>query len=377
MQSVSADFLAEIKHSHTSYSYADVITATGQTTRLTITGGGVTVDRTAANRRRASITAIDPLGLLTPLSSVSPLAPYGSTMKIYRGVKYVSGKLAGTTEVVPLGTFRISTATAAETDTGTPEIAIDAYDLSRTVGRQTFTEPYTITSGTNIVTAIKAIIARAVDDVIYDQFTSTVTTTADQTYDTSDNPWDVVGVLAQAIGCEVYFTALNHVKIAPPIDVDHLPAPVWTFEEGNGCTMLELDVDFTDDPGYNGVVVIGQSTGDATTAPVRSVQWDDNPSSPTYYLGPYGQVPQVVQLNNIATQADADAAAKAQLNLVLGFLNQLSVSSTVNPALDADDVVAVKSAKSGINDSYAIDALTIPLEAGGTMGLTLRQKRTT
>ena len=344
---------------------------------MTLTGGTVEVDRTASVRRRASITCIDPLGKLTPLSAVSPLAPYGSMMTVYRGVKYTSGRLAGTSEVVTLGTFRISTATAVETDTGTPEIAIDAYDLSRTIGRQTFTQPYTITAGTNIVSAIQAIIARAVDDVIYDQYTSTVTTTADQTYDTNDNPWDVINTLAQAIGCEVYFTAQNHVKIAPPIDVDHLPDPVFSFVEGPGCTMLELDVDYTDDPGYNGVVVIGQSTGDATTPPVRSVQWDTNPSSPTYYLGPYGQVPQVVTLNNVTTQADADAAAKAQLNLVLGFLNQLSVSATVNPALDADDVVMVQSAKSGVNSSYAIDAISIPLDVGSAMGMTLRQKRTT
>lgn len=356
------------------YSYADLVTPTNQTIRLMVTAGSVTIDQTADTRRSCSVTVVDPTGALTPLSSTSPLAPFGSVLKLYRGVKYTTGPLAGSAETVPLGVFRISQATTAHTGVGIPAVQISAFDLSRTIARDAFTQPYTISSGTNCVQAIQTLINRTVPNVTYDVFTSTVTTAADATYDSTTTPWSVIQTLAQAAACEVFFTATGGVRIAPAVDVDHLPSPVFSFVTGPDCTVTELDVAFTDQPGYNGVIVIGQSAG-SSTPPVRSVAWDTNPNSATYYLGPYGQVPQVVTNSNVTTQSDADAAAASALNLVLGFLSQLSVTSLVNPALDVDDVVAVQDPVSGVNSSYAIQALTIPLDSGSTMSVTLRQKR--
>lgn len=376
MQQVSSSFLAEIAKSHTVFSYADLVTPNGQSQRLTITAGSVTIDQTASVRRTCSLTALDPTGTLTPLSSTSPLAPYGSELKLYRGVKYTSGQLSGTTEVVPLGTYRISDASTQETVSGVAGVKIQAYDLSRTISRDAFTEPYTISSGTNLVDAIKALVSRTVPGVVFDAFSSSATMSADTTYDSSTNPWTVIGDLATAAACEAFFTATNSFRIAPPIDIDHLPAPAYSYVKGETCTMEELDVDFTDEPGYNGVIVIGQSTG-TDTAPVRSVVWDDTPSSPTYYLGSYGKVPQIIDNSNVSAQSDADAAAKAALNLVLGFISQLTVTATVNPALDVDDVIQVTSAESGVNATYAIQAVSIPLDGATSMSITLRQKRVT
>lgn len=374
MQQVSAAFLAEIVQPHVSYSYAEVVSPTGIVTELELVSGSVTVDRTADIRRRASITIIDEMNVLTPITTQSALAPFGSVLKLYRGVKYTTGPRSGSTEVVPLFTGRLADAVVTDTTGGTPTISIDAYDLSRTISRDKFTTPYNIAAGTNVITAIQAIIARTIDDPQYDAVSSSTTTAAAFVYDTSDDPWQVCELLAAAAGCEIYFTATGNIRIAPPVDVDHLPAPVFTYVEGEQNTMIELDVQFTDDPGYNGVVVIGQAAGDGT-APVRSVQWDTDPTSPTYHLGPYGEVPMIVDNAAVTTQADADAAALAQLNLVLGFSTQLSTTAMVNPALDANDVIAVTRIRSGIDSSFALDGLTIPLEPSATSSLNLRQKR--
>lgn len=375
MQQVSADFLAEIRRDHVVYSYADVITPTGQTTRLQVMAGSVDVDRTADVRRRAQLTIVDSDHVFTPLNAQSALAPFGSMLKVYRGVRYTTGVLAGSTEVVPLGVFRLSDASVKATATGDSDISVDAYDLSRTISRAKFTAPWNIPQGTNCITAAKAIIARTIKDPQYDTFSSSTTTAAAITYDTSDDPWQAVNTLASAAGCECYFKADGSIKIAPPIDVNHLPAPVFTYIEGPGCTMTELDVQLSDDPGYNGVVVIGQAAGDAT-APVRSVVWDTEPTSPTYHLGPYGEVPMIVSSSVVTTQTDADAAALAQLNLVLGFYTKLGITAMVNPALDANDVIAVQRKDSGVDSSFAVDAFSVPLDVGTTQSLTLRQKRT-
>lgn len=375
MQVVSDDFLAEIRKSHQVISYVDVITHDNRTFRLSATDGSVQIDRTADIRRRCTVKCVDPTGDITPISAESILTPFGTELRLYRGVTYTSGVLAGATEVVPLGVFRLSKATVSDSVGGSVDISLEAYDLSRTVRRDKFTDVYTVAAGTLIVQAIKDIVGRTFPDLQFDMFASTVTNAVPLVFDADSDPWDAASSLATSIGCEIYFTATGVLKIAPPVDIDHLPAPAFTYIEGKGCTMLDLDVVFTDEPGYNGVVLTAESAGSATP-PIRSVVWDSEPSSPTYHLGPYGEVPMFITNSTVTTQADADAAAAAQLNQVLGFSYQLDLTATVNPALDANDVIQVVRERSGVNAKYAVDAVTIPLMASGSSALGLRQKRT-
>lgn len=375
MQPVSSAFLTEIQRDHQLYTYADVFTPTGQKYRLNVVDGSVKVDRTAAVRRSGSFTLVDPTGSLTPLDSTSPLAPFGSIIKPYRGVKYTTGALAGSTEVVPLGIMRISQSHVTDTGDGLQGISVDCYDLSRTMSRDKFTVPYGVDQGTNIIAAIIALIKRSFPDAQFDAISSSITTAAPLSFNTGDDPWqDMTDNLAVAAGVEVYQNVDGTWKVAPPSDVNSLPAPVWQFVEGPGCQLIEADLMLTDDPGYNGVILTTDSTGDAT-APIRSEVWDNDPASPTYYLGPYDDVPYFVNNSTVTTQADADAAALAQLNLILGVQSQLSITAMVNPALDAGDTVLVQRARDGINAKYAVDGLTIPMSASGTMAVTVRQKR--
>lgn len=374
MQQVTDEFLAEIRKSHVVYSYVDVVTATGDEFQLIATGGSVTVDRTADTRRRATITCIDPTGTITPITAQSVLTPFGTQIKAFRGVRYTSGALDGSTEVAPLGVFRLSKVTVADTSTGTPAISLEMYDLSRTVHRDKFTDTYTVDVGTNIIQAVQALIIRTLPDIVFDSITSPATLNAPMVADSSDDAWDFANLLAAAAGCEVYFTATGRCRIAPPLDVDHLPDPDFTFIEGEGCTMVEVDLVLDDEPGYNGVVLVGESVGDETP-PVRSIVWDEEPTSPTYHLGPYGEVPQFITDSTVTTQDQADANALAAFNLINGFPSQLSLTTTVNPALDANDVIAVQRNRIGVNSTYGIDSLAIPLDAATTGTIALRQKR--
>jgi len=375
MQVVSAAFLAEIRKSHTVVSYVDVITHDNRTFRLDATSGSVDVDRTADIRRRCSVGCVDRDGTITPVNAESILTPFGTELRLYRGVRYTSGVLAGSEEVVPLGRFRLSKASVKDSVGGSPSISLEGYDYSRTIRRDKFTDTYTIAAGTNVIDAIKTIAARTFPDLRFDTFASTVTVATPLIFDANGDPWDAMNQLALSAGCEVYFTATGSLKVAPPVDIDHLPAPHFSYIEGKGCTMLDLDVVFTDEPGFNGVVLTAEAVG-ADTPPLRSIVWDNEPSSPTYHLGPYGEVPMFVTDSTVTKQADADSAAAAQLNLILGFSSGLDLTATVNAALDANDVIQVTRQRSGINSKYAIDSLSIPLAANGTSSLSLRQKRT-
>lgn len=371
MEAATPKFLAEIRRSHQVYSYVDVISSTNEVRRLTATGGGVTEDATAEVRRRCSITCVDATGELTPRGAEDLLTPYGTELRPYRGVKYADG----TVEVIPLGVFRISQVDVDDQVGGSPDIKIEAFDRSRTVQRDKFTEPYTVAKDTNIVDAIKAILSRTFPALEYDAISTELKTTAPLVYEQNTSPWEAVTSLAVSIGCEVYFNATGRVVIAPPADIDALPAPSFEYAEGRGCTMLNLSSKFTDEPGFNGIVLTGETVGDEAP-PVRAVVWDTEPTSPTYHLGPYGEVPEFVTDPNVKTDEDAENAARSLLQGILGFSDQLSIVAWPNPAQTAGDVVKVVRKRSGADGLYSVDTITTPLSAKESGSLTVRRKRT-
>lgn len=365
----SQRFITEIKRSHRVISYVDVTSPTNQTTRLNFTAGDVKVDRTAETRRSFTGTCLDPTGEITPDDPTDLLTPFGTTLRPYRGVQYAD---TGEVEVMPLGVFRLSKSNVKD-DGGGVSISLEAYDLSRTVARDKFTDVYVIPAGTNIIQAIKDILSQTFDDLQYDTISTTLVTTQPIVYDVSDNPWEKASLLARSVGCELYFDVDGWVVIAPPVDINALPSPDFTYVEGQGTTLLDLDKTFSDEPGYNGIVLTGESPGDELP-PVRAVVWDEDPTSATYHLGPYGEVPQFVTDQNIKTQEDADSTAAQLVKGLLGFSYQLSVTSWCNPALEAGNVAQVVRPKSKVSGLFAVDAFNVPLAASGTQSLTLRAK---
>jgi hypothetical protein len=368
----SQRFVTEIKRSHTVISYVDVFSPTNEFKRLPFTEGSVKVDKTASVRRSFTGTCLDLTGDITPDDPTDLLTPFGTTLRPYRGVVYAD---TGEVEVMPLGVFRLSKSSVNDSSGGV-FITLEAYDLSRTVSRDKFADLYVIPSGTNLVQAIKDLLARTFDDLQYDAISTTLVTTQPIVYDTVDDPWAKAGELATSLGCELYFDVDGWVVIAPPVDINALPTPDFTYVEGQGTTLLSLGKVFSDEPGYNGVILIGESPGDELP-PVRSVAWDEDPTSATYHLGPYGEVPQSITDQNIKTQEDADATAAQLVKNLLGFSYSLSVTSWVNPALEAGNVVQVERAKSKVTGLFAVDAFDVPLASSGTQSLVLRAKRST
>jgi hypothetical protein len=176
------------------------------------------------------------------------------------------------------------------------------------------------------------------------------------------------------MGCEIYFDVLGRVAIAPPPDINALPAADFSYYDSDGGHMIDLARDFSDESGFNGVVVTGETPGDEKP-PVRGEAWDDSPTSPTYRYGDYGEVPMFLTDNTAKTEEDCIKIAKAQLALILGNPASLSITSLVNPSYEAGDVVEVKLEKAGVDGLYGVDAFNVPLAQSGTQRLALRERR--
>lgn len=375
----SARFQAALRNSHKVYEYVDVVSPSNQSVRLHVTTGSITVDRTAQFRRAAMITCFDPDGSVTPKNAESILGIYGTTVLPYRGIQYSDG----TVEVYPLGIYNLANLTVTEANplnaAGTT-IQFQAYDQSRAISRNKFQSPLTIAAGALVTTSIQQIVQMTYPSQQFKSITHHMTNPYALTYAPGDDPWKACNDLASAIGCQIFYDTEGYCVINTPPDISNLGSPDWDYVEGQGCTMTDISAVYTDEPGYNGVVLTGSSTG-TDDPPVQGQAWDDDPTSPTYRYGPYGQVPYYVTNSLITTVDDANASATSLLNLNLGFASEMDISCWTNPAIDVDDVIKVERSKVNATGKYVLDSMQLPMGATSTGGgeteqtIVVRQKR--
>jgi hypothetical protein len=182
----------------------------------------------------------------------------------------------------------------------------------------------------------------------------------------SRNRAEALQVLALAVGGEQFFNADG-------IYVFGLPAgsgsPVWALDAGEAGVMVGADESLNRTGVYNGVLVEGQNA--ATDPPVAALVIDSDPASPTRWGGPFGKVARVEQSSAVQTVEQAQAAAQALLDKRLQLTRSLTVTSAVNPALEAGDVVAV-TFPDGRQETHLVDAVRTGIAASGSQAFTLR-----
>lgn len=96
MQGITDEAAAALRRSHTAVSRADLISDGKVIRQLEVHAGSVAADRTAAQMRSFAIDAIDRDGTLLPTGMGSDLAPFGSRVQLYRGVRISSVDLVTT-----------------------------------------------------------------------------------------------------------------------------------------------------------------------------------------------------------------------------------------------------------------------------------------
>ena len=190
MRARSPDFDAAVRRSHEVAVRVDVLYGgTPVATGLRVTTGEVTLDRTAAQRGRCTITLAEPFRI--PTATGGLLSPYGYELAVSRGVRYPSGAV----EVIPLGVFPIQTTAL---DGGTRLTTLAAIDRSQRVVDARLEDAVAIGAGANYGTAIQTIIANAIPGLTY-AFTPTTFTTPALVFEAQANRWDVARNMATSI----------------------------------------------------------------------------------------------------------------------------------------------------------------------------------
>ncbi len=351
MRPVPPGFLDALARSHQVATRVEVLDSGLVTATIdSAIDGNVTLDQTAASRGRMDLQLASPD--LVPTSSTDALAPFGNELRVYRGIPDT---------LVSLGIFRIDEANVTDSPDALT-IAVTGMDRSVRLIDARFEEPYIVSAGTNVVTAIETMVEQA-DPTIVVNLEPTSAVMPLIVYDEGGDRWKALQDMATSIGRSLYFDGDGELTGKP---VSAGATPVAAIAEGAGGTLLTAGRRLARQGAHNRYIVTGENAAEGS-APARGVATDDNPLSPTYYYGAFGKVPAFVTSQLVTTDQQAQDMAQGLLARELGVTDQVNFGSLVNPALEPDDVVTVTRERLGVNEDHILDALTIPLAATGTM----------
>lgn len=370
MYPTSATFLQVIRGSHTAISKAEIWGEGTKLRDLDVVSGAVRIDAQSSVRRTASInlTVERSTDSLVPDDEFDDLAPYGNEMRLYRGAVLDDGS----EEYVPLGVFVITDVTITDRIGGV-DIVVNGLDRSFRISSNRWYNAYQTGAG-DLATVLTNLLQNRYSDIQFSFPTSTGVTINSITLgmDSDNDPWKDAVQLAEDAGYDLYFNADGICVLAPFPTLDG-SVVVATYEEDEDAVILELDRSLTTERTYNGVVFTLESS--QVDPPLRAEVWDDDPLSPTYRYGKFGQRVRFYSSPVITTQNAAISAATLILSKSLGTQEEVSWRALVNPAHDANDVIYINNLGAKVNRVIIIDSLEIPLEPAGTMSAKARTVR--
>lgn len=290
-------------------------------------------------------------------ASVDELVPIANGMITKVEIASVGGRGSGSGGGA--GGAGVTGVGGGQTGGGTA-IKVSGVDLSRSISRNVWQQPYIIPGLITYSAAIEAMVRDRLPGHEDFSITSSTTECPVLVYglDQGSDPWQDIQDLAAAIGYECFFDPAGTFVLRPVPD-PRKQAPVWVFDDTINPVVVKALRELTDEQTFNYVVVKGEST--SSQNPVAAVAYDDDPSSPTYIYGAYGSVVQYVTMPQIITYDQAQAAADAILSASLGAADTVTLTGVPMPALEPGDVVRVLSTDVQANGVYMINQVTTPL----------------
>lgn len=382
-QTVTSSFRPALIRDHVVAVTAEVIdTNGGVLATLQPISGNVTVDIDRDIRREAGdITLVDPDGTLTPNDISDILSPLsGNEIQLRRGISYY-GNL--TPELVSLGIFGFTSVTVSQDGSGLTVTVGGLQDRGARISRARYVKPYYVTSSTALETVVTRLLQRtwpAVPGI--NNFPATGINISSLAWGSEgdSDPWSDSVDLCDAKGYRLYFDVDGYVtmeQIESIGDLDELVRydPVGDATHDANPMILSLSRTWDVDNTYNGVVAVGEGSG--LLIPFQAVAWDNDPASPTYYLGNFGKRPRFYSSAAIYSKAEAVTTAEAQLRKTRGVTETVTWSQIPDPSLDVGDGVYIINDDVQVDNLYRIDRIDMPLSPSDPMTVTARAKRIT
>jgi hypothetical protein len=312
-----------------------------------VAGGSVSVDGSSQIRRTCEMELSLPQ---LPTSLLAPGMPNGSEVAVYRGIHFTDEEV----EWVPLGVFRVDTVRLSRPG---QKFQLRGSDRGIMLQDDRFLSP-TNSRGETVKGELAFIVNDSVDGLEVVDNTTKDLAMWPVTWDRER--WEAIDKLTDSIGAVAYFDPSGRFTISPLPTIDTDPV----FKISTGVNMVTSSVEITRLDTYNAVVVSGEQI-DAESAVVHVVVKDDDPTSPTFWDGPFGHRPKFYSSQFIKDEANAIEVGQGMLGKYAGLPRTLDLSAVPHPGLDAGDVIEVEFP--GSRERHVIDSLTIGLGADAPM----------
>jgi hypothetical protein len=317
---------------------------------------------------------------LIPTTGTSPLSPVsGASFRVWAGFRWPAHLVpAGgrNPELVACGRFDVEDVDIDYTPGGV-QVRLAGQDLTGRLAAARVPKPVSINAGTNAVDAAKYLVTATIPEMQFDVVPSGATTPW-VILDEQANILDELHKLLSAIGYEAFMAPDGESLHMRPI-ITTGDQSSWQLAPGQFTLLTRATNQLSRERVYNGVIAKGE-TVNSDDPPVRAEVWDDDPSSPTYYVPnllpstrigprPYWMVSQYIR-----TQEQADNAARSQLVKVKGLLQRVAAETIVNPALSAGDVIDYDVDTIGVAGRYVVERVSWSYP-GSVMQLSCEERR--
>lgn len=359
----AADFDSLVRGSHTAR-FRAVLTEGFQTGTdpvgyaMRVTDGGVEFDATADIRSTGDLTVAESW----PDARDLRFAPYGvSEIFLSRGIERgAEGPLWA-----PMGYYRISKTTQADSARG--PIKFDLDDRMATIIDSRFMAPRQWLIGTPVGDIVSEVVHEVYPDAVIIWDDDSNLSELGRSLISEESRLDVLQTLADGLGKIFYWDEAGRLVFR---DIPSETDVIWTVNAGPNGVMVRANRSISREGVYNAVVVSGEGTDEIP--PVHAVAINAQESSPTYFYGPFGQVPRFYSSSFITTTSQAQGAAVNLLRQSLGAPYDVGLSAVPNPAVRPYDVIRVVY-NDGTREVHIVDRVTIPFDVESDIKIATRQ----
>lgn len=290
------------------------------------------------------------------VSATAALTPYQTIVNIRAGARYGDGSR----ELFDIITGRVGNVT--RNADGSVTARVD--DLAADVIGLPFEQPRN-SENVTVTRQIERLIQEVLPAATFGPYDVTDATTPKLTWD--EDRGKALDDLAATLGARWYCLGDGSFVIREyPYDD---ATPVQTIADAaDGGLMLQGAPTISRDDAANSVTVVVERFDGGT--PFRVTMRDMDPTSPTFYGGPFGRVGRLVKVQTPLTVGQATQLARAQLNASTALSSTWSVQMRPDYTLEPGDTVRLTSR--GFSQVQVIDQITYPLGEGGTMDLSTR-----
>lgn len=151
---------------------------------------------------------------------------------------------------------------------------------------------------------------------------------------------------------------------------------VWDIDEGVDGVLIEVGQEFARREQYNAVGIEFTPADNATTFSGFVYLWDNDPTSPTYYDGPFGKrnIFFTEAYDHLPSVDEAEAVATKKLLEYSGATRSVTLTAVYNPLLLPGDRVTVKIPDQA-SEVHILDDISMSFGSSASMTATTRLDR--